>query len=1209
MSLRVIYGLQQDDVTGEMYQQIGQAYQRSPEKQFICLVPNHIKFSSEVRILQAIGASDPRLSSNGLIASSRLQILSFSRLLWYFLRDDPYYQQPQLTAASQAMLLSELLNREREQFPIFYGERRRMGFLEQLGAQLTELTQGEFSPTDLHQAATQLATQGVPRSTTAKLQELSRILQLYQAEIASHFVTNEQLMTYLIAQVAQRDFSQFEIFIDGFSEFNQQQLSLIRGFLRQGATVYLTLYLPAATSQIPYYFDSSWRILKQLGYDSLADLGTAALFPARQKRLSSELQQVEDFWIASNAGLPVAAPTTLARQNLQVWQADSLTSEVRGVANYIRQLVALQGYRYRDFLVLAEDLNVYSATIEALFRQNELPFFSDQQTPMANHPFVVFVRSLLALSRGNFQLNDLLVLLRTELWRPAAQSLAEFRQQLDWLENYALEFGLRSYHWLKATPWPMVGPYVKQPVDPAPHSSPEQVAQQAAIENLHQFYGQALKQWQQTVKRVTNGAEFAQALFEFLQQNGVITRLREWAQADVTANDLVLAQRPQQTYQAFIGLLDDYVQVWGAQSFDLALFTDLLNAGFSNTEFAQIPATLDAVLVSKIGMVQTQTQRITIILGATRQNLPSLTQGQQLIDDQERQLLNQLHQEPGEPQLRQASVESSADLPLRYANIFFSSNERLIFTYPSHNDQQGAQEVSPYVLRLQKQFKLGAPAYLADHPQLEPTRQQQPALGYAASRAGVAEPLLLLAREAQTKRTDLPADWQRVAAVLLAGPAGAFYRRQWQSLSYRNQAVDLNPKNVARLYGDHLFSSVSQLESFYMNPYEFFLQYGLRLRPRQRFAVDSADTGTYFHDYLDRFLKAVVATNKPLSELTANELTQITTSLQEALADDPRYQLLNGPGQMRYFARRLATTSAFMANVLQQQASHSFLQPAKTEIQFGQISAPGQLPALDFKLPGQRELSVRGKIDRLDVGQWGPDWYYQIIDYKSGQKKFDYTRVFYGLSLQLLTYLQSVQDNRQRLSLPEATSIGAFYLHLSDQKMTYQTGLDDAKTLLAQILDDHRYNGILLENTTTPDATTAESLQANQDYLAALDPANQASKSSLYPRGFTKKNGYAVTSDNGFPRPQLPELLAFNRHLLTQAAIEIFSGKLRIAPYRIGADETGLRYSDFTSIMMFDAMLPENQYRQLITLDKTDFLAELMKFTAAQAAKEGQPHA
>ncbi|WP_261805596.1 PD-(D/E)XK nuclease family protein [Lapidilactobacillus luobeiensis] len=1206
MSLKIIYGLQQDDVTGEMYQQIGHAYQQSPEKQFICLVPNHIKFSSEVQILQAIGAADPQTTSKGIIASSRLQILSFSRLLWYFLRDDPYYQQPQLTKASQAMLLSELLDRERAHFPIFYGERRRMGFLEQLGDQLTELAQGDFSPATLDQAAEKLATQGVPRSTTAKLQELSRIYQLYQTEITSNFVTNEQLLHYLIQQVQQRDFSQYEFFISGFSEFDQQQLALIRTLLQQQATIYLTLYLPTSGERLPYYFASSWRILKQLGYDGLTDFAAADLFPAPNKRISAELQQVEDFWIASNAGQTSQSRQRLSQPNLQVWQADSLTSEVRGVVNYLRQLVALQGYRYRDFLVLAEDLNSYSATIESLFRQNDVPFFSDQQTPMANHPFVVFIRSLLALSQGNFQLTDLFVLLRTELWRPDGQSLADFRQQLDWLENYALAFGLRSYHWLNTTPWQATGPYVKQAQQPATKLTPEQAVQQAAIESLHRFYGQALQQWRTTVAQVTDSADFASELFHFLKKIGVIQQLQQWEQDAVEHADLILAQRPKQTYQAFIALLDDYVQVWGTTPFDLNLFTDLLNAGFNNTEFAQIPATLDAVLVSKLGMVQTQTHRITIILGATRQNLPALSQGQQLIDDQERSLLNRLYSEPGDPQLRQASVESSADLPLRYGNIFFSSSQRLIFTYPAFNDQQGAQELSPYVIRLQDHFQLGDPAYLTDHPQLEPQRSQ-PALSYAASRAGVIGPLLLLAREAQTKKQPLPADWQAIADLLLTGEASSFYRRLWQSLTYHNVATDLSPENVALIYGDHLFSSVSQLESYYTNPYEFFLKYGLRLRPRQQFALNSADTGTYFHDYLDHFLKAVATIGQPLDQLSKADLLTITKQIQQTLANDPAYQLLNGPGQMHYFAKRLAQTSAFMANVIQKQAAHSFLYPAKTEIQFGQIEGDGQLPALEFTLPGKQKLSVRGKIDRLDVGQWGSDWYYQIIDYKSGLKKFDYTRVYYGLSLQLLTYLQSIQNNRQVLALPAATSLGAFYLHLSEQKMAYKSGLDDPNKLLLQILDDHRYNGILLENTESQAKDqTPEGHQNNQDFLAALDPASQNKKSSLYPRGYSKKNGYSVTAGNSFPRPQLPELLAYNRFLLQQAATEIFSGALRIAPYRIGADETGLQYSDFKAIMMFDAMLPENRYRQLLTIDKTDFLAKLAEFTQKQA--EGQAH-
>jgi ATP-dependent helicase/nuclease subunit B len=80
-------------------------------------------------------------------------------------------------------------------------------------------------------------------------------------------------------------------------------------------------------------------------------------------------------------------------------------------------------------------------------------------------------------------------------------------------------------------------------------------------------------------------------------------------------------------------------------------------------------------------------------------------------------------------------------------------------------------------------------------------------------------------------------------------------------------------------------------------------------------------------------------------------------------------------------------------------------------------------------------------------------------------------------------------------------------------------------------------------------------------------------------------------------------LLQHNQELLIAAANEIFSGKLRIAPYKLSDQETGLQYTDYKSIMMFDAMLPENRYHILPTLGKADVLNQL------KPKKEDEPNA
>ena len=70
-------------------------------------------------------------------------------------------------------------------------------------------------------------------------------------------------------------------------------------------------------------------------------------------------------------------------------------------------------------------------------------------------------------------------------------------------------------------------------------------------------------------------------------------------------------------------------------------------------------------------------------------------------------------------------------------------------------------------------------------------------------------------------------------------------------------------------------------------------------------------------------------------------------------------------------------------------------------------------------------------------------------------------------------------------------------------------------------------------------------------------------------------------------------MLAYNQFLIKQAATKILTGDNRLSPLKIDKQKTTLQYSDYLPIMRFDAMLPENNYRILENLSKTEFFDRL----------------
>ena len=69
-----------------------------------------------------------------------------------------------------------------------------------------------------------------------------------------------------------------------------------------------------------------------------------------------------------------------------------------------------------------------------------------------------------------------------------------------------------------------------------------------------------------------------------------------------------------------------------------------------------------------------------------------------------------------------------------------------------------------------------------------------------------------------------------------------------------------------------------------------------------------------------------------------------------------------------------------------------------------------EVPALLVETPGGNKVRVVGKVDRVDTLQKDGHTYLRIIDYKTGNKKFDLADVYHGLNMQMLVYMAALEQ-------------------------------------------------------------------------------------------------------------------------------------------------------------------------------------------------------
>ena len=137
MTLKFILGKASRNQRQTMIEQVDQVLSKDLQTQVYYIVPNHIKFQSELTVLNTLRKRNSENKST--YAQSQLQVFSFSRLAWYFMKNESIYQVPRLSKAGVGMLIDRIILEHQDELTVFNGEQTQPGFIQQLASQFDEL--------------------------------------------------------------------------------------------------------------------------------------------------------------------------------------------------------------------------------------------------------------------------------------------------------------------------------------------------------------------------------------------------------------------------------------------------------------------------------------------------------------------------------------------------------------------------------------------------------------------------------------------------------------------------------------------------------------------------------------------------------------------------------------------------------------------------------------------------------------------------------------------------------------------------------------------------------------------------------------------------------------------------------------------------------------------------------------------------------------
>lgn len=288
---------------------------------------------------------------------------------------------------------------------------------------------------------------------------------------------------------------------------------------------------------------------------------------------------------------------------------------------------------------------------------------------------------------------------------------------------------------------------------------------------------------------------------------------------------------------------------------------------------------------------------------------------------------------------------------------------------------------------------------------------------------------------------------------------------------------NLSHETTSRLYAQTLVTAASRLESFARCPFAYYMHYLLKARERKRFQVLPSDLGNLFHDILSGFAKQVWQNDNMPNDLERPQIAQIVDDLITTLTiDDNLYQQT---ARNRHILNKVQRTSVQSIWALCEHIKRGQFVPILTEH--------------DIRAT-QGKITLTGRVDRIDM-LTTPDGteHIKIIDYKSGQTKFNIEEVRAGIQLQLMLYMNALIATN-----PDAKPGGVFYFPIGDPLLDTDVSLDNylrEEGLLKQF----KMSGIAIADETT---------------LEAFDKSLTAGKeSAIIPVGINKDGRYKKSAE------------------------------------------------------------------------------------------------
>lgn len=1083
-----------------------------------------------------------------------IQVKSFRSLENEILDAGYGLKQKRLSEAGRLIALKLILEDKDNDWKIFSKSVRKTGFLKYIADDLKEYKEYGITPEKLESIAETIEDAS---HTKEKLLELSKIYDQYEKRIDGKFLDDDDVFNLSISQIKELDiFNDVVFFFDKFHSMSKLELDAVEALSNIGCKVNIAITIDGKIADGIYNDDSNREYWNKYADLEVTDAEVFSLSAKFLKQIKEREKKIELKSVTGSEGVPLksfshAAKSVFSYANnrngdenmpISIRQYRNIEMEIDAALIEIKKLI-VSGAKYSDIQLILTDMSEYEEQLRRSLSVEKIPYFLDEKRSLEYHPLICLIQAADNIAKDNYKKEDVFKLLKTGL-------LGLNSEDIDIYQNFIINRKIDRYKFLNMDFFEPDYEYLE-----ANKRDEDAVKKEFAVAKfINENLLRITKSYVENSKHCKTAVEYVNNIINFIENEDIQAGLHNYEEWLHNIGDNEALEEHLQIWDKIMEIFEQIVSIAGDETIDKNTFYELVNDNIELISVGIIPPYQDQVVISSMLRSRTGRRKYVFFMGAADQYLPMQSKKEHLLTDTEVGILR--NEGYYLPSMKQFSTEEEK---LAFYSHIVNVGEKLSFSYSMQNAAQEALVQSFWLFRMVNGFenlKIESVRKIPMADQILSTSMLKRTVPHILKNRHLYSENEIFDAENIFKTMLNSEKYENIAEIIKTG------------LLYNNKRNALSKNIREKFFGKTDTVSASQIERYANCPYQYFIDYCIRPKKNKTIDIDGLDIGNLLHYSIDEWTKTI---SEDLTGLRSREYSNVEKDLLEAfdnikssVADVQKRNNLKN----KFVFDLTKKTLKEAGSVLYKQIADSEIDKIYHEKDFGKGK---DIPALRIDVNG-KSFYLEGRIDRLDRLSTDRGDYYQIVDYKSSNRKFQLEKVLGGLTIQLVLYLDAATFDEKEHKKP----IGCFYLPLVPLKSIEAGNSErDKEKNKEKLIKEHGLlDGVII---------------CDSNIFSKVDPNAFSEDSKVSSEIYTLKGrtGDFFKKDNVLTYDEMQELFNEVVGVAGRLLDQRNEGVIDVAPYRLEKSgvQTGCDYCDYNSICRFEKTTQFGNYRFISPID------------------------